>query len=76
MTAALPLLPPEAFTSHFSLGTSPLSGRAAFAPVQTGYKPLVVFSAKLRKLGLREEIIGYGPSMAKWEEWNRDRQEN
>jgi len=25
------------------------------------------FSAKLRKLGLREETIGYGPSKEKWE---------
>ena len=31
------------------------------------------FSAKLRKLGLREETIGYGPSKEKWEEWNRER---
>jgi DNA phosphorothioation-associated putative methyltransferase len=30
------------------------------------------FSAKLRKLGLREETIGYGPSKEKWERWNRD----
>ena len=30
------------------------------------------FSAKLRKLGLREETIGYGPSKEKWEEWNAD----
>jgi hypothetical protein len=27
------------------------------------------FSAKLRKLGLREETIGYGPSKEKWEEF-------
>ncbi len=27
------------------------------------------FSAKLRKLGLREESIGYGPSKEKWEEF-------
>jgi DNA phosphorothioation-associated putative methyltransferase len=27
------------------------------------------FSAKLRKLGLREETIGYGPSKEKWEAW-------
>ena len=25
------------------------------------------FSAKLRKLGLREETIGYGPTKEKWE---------
>ncbi len=25
------------------------------------------FSDKLRKLGLREETIGYGPSKEKWE---------
>ena len=25
------------------------------------------FSAKLRKLGLREETIGYGPSKERWE---------
>jgi hypothetical protein len=31
------------------------------------------FSAKLRKLGLREETIGYGPSKEKWEEWNQER---
>jgi hypothetical protein len=31
------------------------------------------FSAKLRKLGLREETIGYGPSKENWEEWNRER---
>ncbi|MFM2196664.1 MAG: hypothetical protein RLZZ505_96 [Verrucomicrobiota bacterium] len=30
------------------------------------------FSAKLRKLGLREETIGYGLSKEKWERWNRD----
>jgi hypothetical protein len=30
------------------------------------------FSAKLRKLGLREETIGYGPSKEKWEAWNAD----
>jgi hypothetical protein len=29
-----------------------------------------------RKLGLREETIGYGPSKEKWEAWNRERQEN
>ncbi len=34
------------------------------------------FSAKLRKLGLREETIGYGPTKEKWEAWNRDRQGN
>lgn len=34
------------------------------------------FSAKLRKLGLREETSGYGPSKEKCEEWNRERQEN
>lgn len=28
------------------------------------------FSAKLRKLGLREETIGYGPSKEKWEQLN------
>jgi len=27
------------------------------------------FSAKLRKLDLREETIGYGPSKEKWEEF-------
>jgi len=31
------------------------------------------FSAMLRKLGLREETIGYGPTKEKWEAWNRDR---
>ena len=31
------------------------------------------FSAKLRKLGLREETIGYGPTKEKWEVWNRER---
>ena len=30
------------------------------------------FSAKLRKLGLREETIGYGPTKEKWESWNAD----
>jgi hypothetical protein len=30
------------------------------------------FSSKLRKLSLREESIGYGPSKEKWEEWNAD----
>jgi hypothetical protein len=25
-----------------------------------------------RKLGLREETIGYGPTKEKWEEWNAD----
>ena len=30
------------------------------------------FSAKLRKLGLREEIIGYGPTKEKWGAWNRE----
>jgi len=34
------------------------------------------FSAKIRKIGLREETIGYGPSKEKWEAWNRERQEN
>ena len=34
------------------------------------------FSAKLRKLGLREETIGYGPTKEKWEEWNRNREKN
>ena len=34
------------------------------------------FSIKLRKLGLREETIGYGPSKEKWEVWNRERQIN
>jgi hypothetical protein len=34
------------------------------------------FSSKFRKLGLREETIGYGPSKEKWEAWNRERQEN
>jgi len=29
------------------------------------------FSAKLRKLGLREETIGYGPSKEKWEEFKK-----
>jgi hypothetical protein len=28
------------------------------------------FSAKLRKLGLRAETIGYGPTKEKWEAWN------
>ncbi len=28
------------------------------------------FSAKLRKLGLREETIGFGPSKEQWEKWN------
>jgi DNA phosphorothioation-associated putative methyltransferase len=32
------------------------------------------FSAKLRKLGLREETIGYGPTKEKWEAWNQDPQ--
>jgi DNA phosphorothioation-associated putative methyltransferase len=32
------------------------------------------FSAKLRKLGLREESIGYGPSREKWEEFRSSRQ--
>lgn len=27
------------------------------------------FSAKLRKLGLRGETIGYGPTKEKWDEW-------
>ena len=31
------------------------------------------FSAKLHKLGLREETIGYGPSKEKWEAWNQER---
>jgi DNA phosphorothioation-associated putative methyltransferase len=31
------------------------------------------FGAKLRKLGLRKETIGYGPSKEKWEEWNQER---
>ena len=31
------------------------------------------FSAKLRKLGLREETIGYGPSKEKWEAWNESK---
>jgi DNA phosphorothioation-associated putative methyltransferase len=30
------------------------------------------FSAKLRKLGLREETIGYGPSKEKWEAYTRN----
>jgi len=30
------------------------------------------FSAKLRKLGLREETIGYGPTKQEWEAWNAD----
>ena len=30
------------------------------------------FSAKLRKLGLREETIGYGPSKEKWETWKSE----
>lgn len=34
------------------------------------------FSAKLRKLGLREETIGYGPSKEKWEAWNREQSRN
>ena len=34
------------------------------------------FSAKLRKLGLRQETIGYGPSKENWEAWNRERSEN
>jgi hypothetical protein len=29
-------------------------------------------SAKLRKLGLREETIGYGPSKEEWERCNRN----
>lgn len=29
------------------------------------------FSAKLRKLGLREETIGYGPSKEDWQVWSR-----
>jgi DNA phosphorothioation-associated putative methyltransferase len=37
---------------------------------------MVRYSAKLRKLGLREETIGYGPSKETWEAWNRERQEN
>jgi hypothetical protein len=41
-------------------GPHPLSGHVAFAPAQTAYRPSAVFSAKLRKLGLREETIGYG----------------
>ena len=28
------------------------------------------FSAKLRKLGLRGETIGYGPSKETWDKWN------
>jgi hypothetical protein len=51
-------------------------GACRFAPVQTAYKPSAVFSAKLRKLGLREETIGYEPSREKWEEWYQVRQEN
>lgn len=27
---------------------------------------------KLRKLGLREETIGYGPTKEKWQAWNRE----
>ena len=46
-----------------------LTGHVAFAPVQTASKPSAVFSAKLRKLGLREETNGYGPSKEKWEEF-------
>lgn len=30
--------------------------------------------AKIRKLGRREETIGYGPTKEKWEGWNRDRE--
>ena len=30
------------------------------------------FAVKLRKLGLREETIGYGPTKEKWEAWNAD----
>ncbi len=30
----------------------------------------------LRKLGLREETIGYGPTMEEREAWNPDREEN
>jgi hypothetical protein len=40
------------------------------APLEIANKS---FSAKLRKLGLREETVGYGPTMEKWEAWNRDR---
>lgn len=29
------------------------------------------FSARLRKLGLREETIGHGPSKEKWEAWSQ-----
>jgi len=32
------------------------------------------FAAKLRKLGLREETIGYGPTKEQWEACNRDSQ--
>jgi DNA phosphorothioation-associated putative methyltransferase len=32
------------------------------------------FSAKIRKLGLRDETIGYGPTKEKWEAWNHKRQ--
>jgi len=28
------------------------------------------FGAKLRKLSLREETIGHGPTKEKWEAWN------
>jgi len=64
---------PGAKHSPSSPRKSPLSGHVAFAPVQTTYKPSAVFSAKLRKLDLREETIGYGPTKEKWEAWNRDR---
>jgi len=32
------------------------------------------FSAKLHKLGLREETIGHGPTKEEWEASNRDSQ--
>ncbi|MFU8894742.1 MAG: hypothetical protein ACNA8L_14075, partial [Luteolibacter sp.] len=37
---------------------------------------LARFSAKLRKLGLREKTIGHGPSKEKWESWNPERRGN
>jgi hypothetical protein len=59
------------FRGSFFHETASPQRAGQFAPVQTAYKPSAVFIAKLRKLGLREEIIGCGPSKEKWEEWNQ-----
>jgi hypothetical protein len=62
--------------------TSPTNGREhqllffkeRFLPKDHPDRPKMdCFSAKLRKLGLREETIGYGPSKEKWEEWSQSR---